>query len=73
MSSPRTAKFSLNGVQKNVALFDGLQADELNRLLQAVFSIPSGSNVVGFLGEVHYIIFSVIINLFIIIILISYT
>ena len=52
MSSPRTAKFSLNGVQKNVALFDGLQAEELNRLLQAVFSIPSGSNVVGFLGEV---------------------
>jgi len=56
MSSPRTAKFSLNGVQKNVALFDGLQADELNRLLQAVFSIPSGSNVVGFLGEVYFII-----------------
>ena len=54
MSTPtRTAKFSLNGVQKNVALFDGLQADELNRLLQAVFSIPSGSNVVGFLGEVN--------------------
>ena len=60
MSSPRTAKFSLNGVQKNVALFDGLQADELNRLLQAVFSIPSGSNVVGFLGEV--LIFYLFIN-----------
>lgn len=65
MSTPtRTAKFSLNGVQKNVALFDGLQADELNRLLQAVFSIPSGSNVVGFLGEVNNILYLRIFYIF---------
>ena len=52
MSSISMISLSYRGSEKTVALFPGLDADELNRLLQAVFFLPSGSAVVGFLAEV---------------------
>lgn len=48
--SANLVRVSHNGQVKTVALFDGLPTDELNNVLQSIFSLSS--NVIGFLAEV---------------------
>ena len=48
------AKLSYNGKVQTVALFEGLDTDELTSLLKTVFSIEG--NIVGFMAEVCIIL-----------------
>jgi hypothetical protein len=41
---------------KTIALYQGLQVAELQKLLEAVFFLPSGSSPVGFLAEGELVI-----------------
>jgi hypothetical protein len=50
--SSKTVRVSFNGETKTVALFNGLAPEELNDLLQAVFSFSG--HVVGFQAEVPF-------------------
>lgn len=53
----RYCKVGYGGTVKTVALFPGLDSEELNKLMQSVFSIPNGSSVVGLLAEVCNLIY----------------
>lgn len=45
------AKLGYNGKVQTIALFEGLDTEELNSLLKTVFSIEG--NIVGFMAEVR--------------------
>ena len=47
------AKLGYNGKVQTIALFEGLDTEELNSLLRTVFSIEG--NIVGFMAEVRII------------------
>lgn len=52
-NSTRLVRLRYQGVDKTVALYPGLDADELNKLLKTVFSLSSSHSVVGIQTEVQ--------------------